>query len=122
MINQNMVGNISYMDIWKVNLPLDPETHVQGGQRPALIVSNDDINAYSALVTIVPITKNMKRKAIPCNIPLEGFGLHLPSLALCEQIQTIDKRQLCHKIGNVDDPTKVVELKCALIAQMNLAA
>lgn len=122
MINQNIVGNIRYMDIWKVNLPLDPETHVQGGQRPALIVSNDDVNAYSGVVTIVPITKSMKRKAVPCNIPLVGFGLRLSSLALCEQVQTIDKRQLCHKIGTVNDPVKVVELKRALIAQMNLAA
>ena len=122
MINQKMMNPINYMDIWKVSLPFDSDTHVQGGQRPALIVSNDDVNAYSGVVTIVPITKSMKRRSVPCNVPLDGFGLRLPSLALCEQVRTIDKRQLCHKIGNVNDPLKVDELKNALIAQMNLAA
>ena len=122
MINQKMMDPINYMDIWKVSLPFDSDTHIQGGPRPALIVSNDDVNAYSGVVTIVPITKSMKRRPVPCNVPLDGFGLRLPSLALCEQVRTIDKRQLCHKIGNVNDPLKVVELKHALIAQMNLAA
>lgn len=42
---------MKYMDIWVANLPMNPGSHIQGGRRPVLVVSNDQFNVYSSMVT-----------------------------------------------------------------------
>ena len=92
-------------EVWLVGL--DPvEGHEQGGNRPALIISVDKINAGSSnLCTIIPITT--KRRRIPGHIeitPPEG-GLDKESYAMCEQIRTISQNRLKHRFDRVSNAT-----------------
>ena len=75
---------------------LDPTA---GGEikktRPALIVSNDQNNQASALVTVAPITSNTTLFG-PFEVRLENGdgGLEKPSKVKANQVRTIDKQRL----------------------------
>ena len=68
--------------------------HVQGGQRPMLIVSNDIGNKYSHLVIAVPLTTNKKRLDFPTHVLINEN-----SVALCEQIFTFNQAYIDRKVG-----------------------
>jgi mRNA interferase MazF len=82
-------GEIYYAD-------LDPTI---GGEtkkiRPVLIVSNNANNKMSAMLTIVPITSNVK-KVYPFEVFLETkeTGLAKASKAQCHQIRTLSKLRI----------------------------
>ena len=63
--------------------------------RPALIVSNDQNNQVSPLVTVVPITSNAKLFG-PFEVGLESGdgGLKKPGKLKANQVRTIDKQRL----------------------------
>lgn len=63
----------------------------QGGIRPVLIVQNDVGNKYSSTTIICPLTSQYKPN-LPTHV--EVFGLHKPSIVLCEQIRVIDVKQV----------------------------
>ena len=89
-------------DIWYAALPAVPGSHVQSGMRPVVVVSNDTANRYSPLISIVPLTGTLKRADIPAHTVIHSRFLHCPSMALCEQIMTIDKSQLKMRLGAVE--------------------
>lgn len=62
----------------------------QKKNRPAVIVSNDMSNRYSPTVEVVYLTTKEK-KPLPTHIKIRG---RVPSIALCEQITTVDKKRL----------------------------
>jgi mRNA interferase MazF len=93
-------GNIYYADL---NPVIGSE---QGETRPVLITQNDIGNKYSPTMVIVPITCKLKKKRLPTHILIpQSFGLEVDSLALVEQIRTIDNTRLREYIGRID--TKV---------------
>lgn len=68
-------------------------SHIQKGLRPWVVVQNDMANKYSPVITVIPLTSNLHKKPnLPthCYVYPDGLGMH-KSLALCEQITTIDK-------------------------------
>lgn len=67
----------------------------QMGRRPCIVVSNNVCNRFSPVVTVVPITKQLKNN-IPTHftMPRQLFNLAEDSTALVEQLRTIDKRRL----------------------------
>ena len=44
----------------------------QGGTRPVLVLSNDIGNYYSSLITIAPITSQLKKTQQPTHVGLPG--------------------------------------------------
>lgn len=73
----------------------------QAGIRPVLIIQNNIGNHYSPTVICVPLTSKSK-KDIPTHytISKEDYDfLTYDSTILCEQIKTISKKRLSHKIG-----------------------
>lgn len=80
----------------------------QSGIRPAIIISNNLANAHSPVITVVPLTSRIKKKrSLPTHVFLPrqcGTGLYLHSLALCEQVDAIDKIKLLDYKGSVNDP------------------
>ncbi|MDO5026405.1 MAG: type II toxin-antitoxin system PemK/MazF family toxin [Tissierellia bacterium] len=74
----------------------------QGGVRPVIIVQNNVGNKYSPTIIIAPVTSQMNKAKLPTHVRLRGneFGLPKNSVALLEQIRTIDKRRLREKIGS----------------------
>lgn len=76
----------------------------QGGVRPVIIVQNNIGNKYSPTIIIAPITSQLNKAKLPTHVKLKGneYGLPKNSVALLEQLRTIDKRRLRDKIGSFD--------------------
>lgn len=88
---------------------LDPtQGHEQAGQRPCVVVSNDNFNHGPAgLLVIVPLTSKRRTVPIPLHVPVtppEG-GLTMVSAALCDQIRTVDPARLTRRMGICGDAT-----------------
>lgn len=76
----------------------------QGGHRPVLIIQNNVGNRHSPTVIAAPITSQVKKIRLPTHIGIPPyFGLPELSMALLEQIRTIDKSRLDDYIGCLDD-------------------
>jgi len=74
----------------------------QGDNRPVLVVQNNAGNTHSPTVVVVPITRNLNKKAMPTHVLLpQSSGLDSESLALVEQIRTIDRSRLTGYIGRI---------------------
>ena len=84
----------------------------QDGIRPVLIVQNNKENRYSPTTIVIPITSSLSKKELPTHIALDNTnGLEKKSIALIEQIRTLDKTRLLAKITKADkkDLEKVKE-------------
>lgn len=75
----------------------------QGGYRPVLVIQNNRGNQYSPTVIVAAITSKPKSK-LPTHvaIPADIQGLEKNSVALLEQLRTLDKMRLDNYIGTLD--------------------
>jgi mRNA interferase MazF len=64
--------------------------------RPAVIVSNNAINATNEVVEVVYLTTQPK-KSLLTHVPIESTGI--PSVVLCEQIDSISLKLVGKQIG-----------------------
>jgi mRNA interferase MazF len=77
----------------------------QSGYRPVIVIQNDIGNKHSNTIIAAIITSRTAHKPkMPthCHI-IAQQGLGRDSLALLEQIRTIDKERLKEYIGKLDD-------------------
>ena len=109
-------------EIYFANLPVQPDSRVQQGLRPVLVVSNDKNNYYSTVVSVVPLTSSCTKHNLPTHVTLNGFGLSKPSIALCEQIMPLNKHRLMEKVGTIDSKKVFNLLQRAMMVQLNMAA
>lgn len=91
----------------------------QGGVRPVLIIQNDVGNKYSPTVIVAAITSQISKAKIPTHVELgaSDFALQKDSVALLEQLRTIDKLRLQEKIGKVES-LKMKEINKALLISL----
>lgn len=116
-------------DIYYVDFGRDTDSCVQCGVRPALVVSNNKANENSPVITVVPLTaRTYKRRSFPTHVlvPLSsGSGLDRNSMALAEQVSTIDKSCLMEKKGTVTDEqvmaavTKALQIQIGAVERYN---
>jgi mRNA interferase MazF len=119
-----MRNNITQMiirgQVWMADLRKDVIGSEQGGVRPVLIIQNDIGNKFSPTVTVVPLTSKQNKNKLPTHILLEDEPyLTYVSIALVEQVVTIDKRRLLEYMGAVNDLI-MVEIDEALKIQTGL--
>ena len=90
----------------------------QGGLRPVLVVQNDIGNKFSPTVIVAAVTSKISKAKIPTHIELDAttYGLEKDSVILLEQIRTLDKSRLQHKIGQIDPLTMHKIEKAMLIS------
>ena len=76
----------------------------QGGIRPVVIIQNDIGNSVSPTVIVAALTSRRKKLRMPTHVwvHLEEGKMMKNSIALLEQIRTIDKSRLKKYIGQVD--------------------
>lgn len=92
----------------------------QGGKRPVIIIQNNVGNHYSPTVIVTAVTSRFfKKRALPTHVPLDNEELEKNSLALLEQIRTIDKSRLIRKIGRVPEE-KMKEIGAAIHVSLDL--
>lgn len=73
----------------------------QGGERPVLVIQNNLGNRYSPTLIVLAITSSFnKKRQLPTHIPIESSDMSMRSIALAEQVRTIDKSRLIHYIGS----------------------
>ena len=91
----------------------------QGGVRPVLIVQNDIGNKYSPTVIVSAITSQLGKAKLPTHIelPAEQYNLPKNSVALLEQIRTLDKRRLQERVTTLS-PDKMREVNKALLISL----
>ena len=80
-------GEIYYIE----RIPAQTVGSEQQYGRPAVIVSNDMCNTYSTTVEVVYLTTQPKND-LPTHVTIRSSTK--PSIALCEQIHTIDVKRL----------------------------
>ena len=68
----------------------------QGGVRPVLVIQNDVGNKVSPTVIVAAITSRQKKMRMPTHVPIKLEEGRLPknSMAMLEQIRTIDKERI----------------------------
>ena len=72
----------------------------QGGERPVLVIQNNVGNTHSPTVIVLAITSRCKKKKnMPTHIPIESSDLSMSSIALAEQVRTVDKTRLTRYVG-----------------------
>ena len=107
-MNNNTLNNnnleIKRGSIIMVDLPLGNGS-VQGGTRPAVVISNDKGNKFSPVLIVVPLTSRVK-KFMPTHHTIEPSmvnGLTKTSIALAEQIITIGKDAVRNIVGTLEE-------------------
>ena len=84
----------------------------QVGKRPVVVVSNDKCNEFSQTITVVPMTSAFKKR-LPTHALVRATSKK--SVALAEQICTVDKDRICEYINHcTDDEMSWIE-KCIKI-------
>jgi mRNA interferase MazF len=73
----------------------------QGGLRPVLIVQNNVGNRHAPTTIIAPLTSRLTKKPLPTHVEFSCENLSQDSVALLEQIRTIDKSRLKQRMGCV---------------------
>ena len=74
----------------------------QDGYRPVLIVQNQMGNRHSPTTQVIPISTQIKKTKLPTHVVISTFcGLEVESIALVEQLRTIDKSRLGEFVGEV---------------------
>lgn len=71
----------------------------QGGLRPVLIVQNNVGNRHAPTTIIAPLTSRLTKKPLPTHVEFSCEHLSQDSVALLEQIRTIDKSRLKQRMG-----------------------
>lgn len=113
MVEQIKRGEIYYADLSPV---VGSE---QGGVRPVLIIQNDVGNKYSPTVIVSAITSQLGKAKLPTHIelPAEQYNLPKNSVALLEQIRTLDKQRLRERVTTLGND-KMREVNRALLISL----
>ena len=113
-------------DIWFASLGNHPNSSVQGGTRPVIIISNDIGNNHADTVNIVPMTRHLKKPDLPCHTQLDPESVATtgrpldPSMVLAEQLTTISKYALRSYAGHISDDEAMNRIESAVLAQLAL--
>ena len=94
-------------DIYYANLDPIVGSEQGGTCRPTIVVSNNVGNSSSPTVVIVPITGNIRKPPLPTHVAIpKSCGLEKDSIALAEQIRTVDRSRLDGYIGRITYETQ----------------
>ena len=83
------------------------------------MIQNDTGNKRADTTIVVPLTTREKKK-LPTHIflPSESTGLPRWSVALCEHVQTVSKKILYGRAGELIDENLIVELNHGIAAEL----
>ncbi len=93
----------------------------QGGRRPVIIMQNDKGNLHAPTVIAVPLTGSSRKPPLPTHalLPQGEGGLWRDSIALCEQVRTLEKTRLSRRIGAVS-PEAMARIEQALRVSLSM--
>ena len=91
----------------------------QGGLRPVIIVQNDVGNKFAPTTIAIPLTSCLAKKPLPTHVTFTTTCLRAESVALCEQVRTLDKMRMKTLMGSLDAET-MAEIDKALAISLGL--
>lgn len=97
-----MVTTASQFDIWLITLDPTKGSEIRK-TRPCIIVSPDEMNRWLRTLIVAPMTSTVR--SYPSRVPIRFDGKD-GQIAL-DQIRTIDKSRLIHRLGAVEAETAV---------------
>lgn len=93
-------------DVWLV--ASDPENPSVGTEiwsnRPAVVVSADMLNRRAGFCQVVYLTNSTSKRSGPTHVPVPSHDGRGDSLALCEQIHSVDCSRMRRKLGYIPGP------------------
>lgn len=113
-------------DVWFADLGGHPDSSVQGGVRPVIVLSNNVGNAHVDTVNVVPMTRHLKRPELPCHTELNPDFVTDKrqfldvSMVLAEQLTTISKYALRSYAGHISDAVILEKIGKAVMAQLGM--
>ena len=109
-------------DIYYVDFGQNIDSNKQCGIRPAVIVSNNRANEHSPVITVVPLTsRTYKKRSLPTHVFIpKRCSLEKNSLALAEQVEAIDKKNLREKRGQITDTAIMERITQAIQIQIGV--
>ena len=107
------------MDIWYAHLKENTGTSVQEGSRPVLVISNDIANRCSDVITVIPLTSQIKKMELPTHCIVKDL-LDEDSVVLAEQITAIPKKRLNRKLCSCEDEKLICAIETAVKVQLGL--
>jgi mRNA interferase MazF len=104
MLKKKLENNILRGEVYWVKLPLADVKEKENirelkGNHPGLVISNDEQNKFSPLITILPLTSQID-KIYPFQVFSKLKGKN--GIILVDQIRTIDRIRFGDKIGEID--------------------
>lgn len=94
---------------------LDPVVgHEQGGRRPVLVISQDELNRTSGTVIGLSITSQEPQAGYPLTYELRSGGLNRRSWVKMSQVRTLSTQRIRGRASAVD-PDELVEIVEGLI-------
>ena len=89
--------------------------------RPALVLQNDIANRYSPVTIVAAITSQFEERIYPTEVLIKApeAGLTADSVALLNQIRSIDRRRLVRRLGAVR-PATISNVERALVISLGL--
>lgn len=107
-------------EIYVADLGEDTVGSVQRGERPVIVIQNDVGNQEGPTLIVIPLTTQVKKEWLPVHVILpETDGLEEISMALCEQLITIDKRQIKAFLTTLDDRS-IAKVQFATLISLGL--
>ena len=93
---------------------------VQAGYRPVIVVQNDIGNHYSPTTIVCSITA-ARKKPLPTHLFIGASGgLYKESTVLCEQIHTVNKRDLKTYVGFISETRILKELDRRILISLGI--
>jgi len=91
-------------DIVLVNFNPQKKAEEVSKVRPAIIISDSDLNQVLDLVSIVALTTNLIDDALPLRVRIPKRELlKKDSDAMCEQLRSVSKSRILEKLGQIND-------------------
>lgn len=96
---------------------------VQSGIRPALVISNEMNNEHSHVITCIPLTSKKKAMHLPVHVMIRKDACRNAnhfrnSVALVEQITSVDISQVRDLITDVTDKKTMTQIVSAILVQV----
>ena len=104
--------------VWWWNCPEHTRSHIQRGNRPVVVVSNDMCNRASGAITVAPLTTSVKRP-FPQQVPV--VLSQDVSIVLTDQLTTISVDELGAYITDLKD-FQMEQVDKALAIQLGLVS
>jgi len=123
--DESMQNNfkINYGDIINVDFG-ERNGSLQGGVRPAVVISNNMANNYSPVISVAPLTSQWKNN-IPVHVIISNTkenGLSKKSTILIEQQTAVNKSSILNKIGSIKDIHVINQINRAMAIQFNMVS